>query len=74
MLQLLCNVQTPIGKTDRINQRLVTCISVIAISYCLCIVGIVACYFFSDYDYIDASQETISEDGSTTQKIKTGGE
>ena len=72
MLQLLSNVQRTIDKTDRINKRLVTCISVIAISFCLCILGIVACYFFSDYDYIDASQEI--SDTQVTQKIKTGGD
>jgi hypothetical protein len=74
IMQVLRNMNETVIRTDSLNKRLVTCVSVIAISFCLCILGIVASYFFSDYDYIDTKQELIMQDMHIRQNIKTGGE
>ena len=69
ILQIIDSMNNTIQKTDDINKRLINCIYVVTISFCICISIMIACYFFSDYDYISLQQESITEDTETRQRI-----
>jgi len=74
VLQCLESVANGIEKQDITNKRLIICIIVLCISFLMCVSSIACFYFFSDYDYIDASQEVITDENTTNQTFKTGGD
>ena len=72
--QLLANVEATVEKMDIINKRLISCIFVLCISFFICIGVIVGFYFLSDYDYIDANQNIVTDTNTANQSFKTGGD
>lgn len=59
-----------ITKTDQINRRLITAITIITITLCSTIMFIVGVYFLSDYQYPEVNQEVKTDTQQVQQNIK----
>jgi hypothetical protein len=61
-----------INKTDQINQRLVTAIITLSVTFCFTLVGFAYFYFTTNYEYGTVNQ-TQSNTENSNQKIDKGG-
>lgn len=65
-----------IDKVDKLNQRLITCIIAMTVSFylciCLTIVGLAYFYFTTDYNYGTVNQNQTNTENSN-QNINKGG-
>lgn len=69
-VEILQRVADAIERIDIINQRLVTAIAVICVSFCVMITFIAYFYFTTDYSYPQVNQ---TQSNSSNIEIKKGG-